>query len=499
MRLQALRWLAAGALLALCCFPSHTSGQTPASKTAKPGAQSPQWIIHQDPHHYSVESPPGWTASPDRQRGWVQLTGTQGEGVLIWPVFIPGLVDTRFASLIHLRLAAASPYNAQWESPQSVAPNALRARGASGSTLATSVFTWVSSPRGLAGSFYVVAAREPDYRRRQDDFARILQSFRIMGAEAPGAAAPRPAAPGEVQYARFSDPVEGAFTMDVPAGWKTQGGLARHSPTYAQPVVESVSPDGQIRILVGDAAIPPFIDPSGDMFLSRLPEGSVYGTVTRVRRFTPGALFCRDYVLSRLSQICPNPQITEVKDRPDLLPKVADHPLLPRMRVSIGEVWFRCGDPAQPKVGLCAARTEGVGSPWAVNPIIGYLAPPEKASTARAIMDQMVKSRRFNPQWQRMQNQVAGASSEIASLTANEIAEMAARSQRARDAVDDEIARRRSNATLGTVDLVDPQTGRRLSVESGSHYYWVDPRGLIVGTNTATVPTVDFRALLQLP
>ncbi len=155
----------------------------------------------------------------------------------------------------------------------------------------------------MAGVFYVVAARESGYRQRQNDFARILQSFRTIGA-ATGAGEE---APGGVQYVRFSDPKEGAFTMDVPAGWKTEGGLFRLSPLYHQAAVESVSPDGQIRIMVGDGAIPPVIDPTGDMFLSGLPEGSVYGAVTRVWRFKPGAVFCREYVLILISvQVEPN-------------------------------------------------------------------------------------------------------------------------------------------------------------------------------------------------
>ena len=164
--------------------------------------------------------------------------------MLIWPVFIPGAVDTRFAPLIQLRLAAVSPYNAQWQSPQMVTPNALCARGASGDKIATSVFTWVSSPKGLAGFFYVVTAREPDYRQRQNDFARILQSFHIIGAETPGAAAAPAAGPGGLQYVRFSDPKEGAFTIDVPAGWKTEGGLFRFHAIDPRAAVESVSPDG---------------------------------------------------------------------------------------------------------------------------------------------------------------------------------------------------------------------------------------------------------------
>ncbi len=114
-------------------------------------------------------------------------------------------------------------------------------------------------------------------------------------------------------------------------------------------------------------------------------------------------------------------------------------------------------------------------------------------------MRHMSRSWQYNPQWQMMQLRLTGATSRAVSDTASQIAEMAARSQRARDAVDDEIARRRSNAALDTVDLVDPQTGQRMSVESGSNYYWVDSRGVILGTNTDTQPKVDFRALVQFP
>jgi hypothetical protein len=500
MRFQALQCLAAGAVLSLFLTPSCSSGQTPASKTAKSVAESSQWITHKDPQHYSVESPPGWTASPDKQKGWVQLTGTQGEGVLIWPVFIPGAVDTRFAPLIHLRLAAASPYNAQWQAPQSVAPNALRARGASGNKVATSVFTWVSSPRGLAGFFYVVTALEPDYRQRQNDFARILQSFHIIGAETPGVAAAPAAGPGGLQYVRFSDPKEGAFTIDVPAGWKTEGGLFRFHAIDPRAAVESVSPDGQMRIRVGDAAIPPFTEP-----MMGLPEGSVYapyGLRMQVQRFTPGAIFCRDYALSRMSQVCPDLQVTEVKDRPDLIPQVtALAPDLGRgARLSIGQSRFRCGQQAESPVGFCEAVTASpAGITWHVPGIEVYQAPPEKASTAESIMRYVASSRRFSQEWQTMQLQLTAAASRAVGGNANDVANMIARSQKARDAADDEIARRRSNATLGTVDLADPETGRRMSVESGSDYYWVDPRGVIVGTNTDTVPAIDFRALLQLP
>ena len=95
--------------------------------------------------------------------------------------------------------------------------------------------------------------------------------------------------------------------------------------------------------------------------------------------------------------------------------------------------------------------------------------------------------------------QAAGAKSRIISGATQEIAGMAESSQRYRDAVDDRIARLRSNATLGVTNVVDPATGQRTTVDSGSGYYWVDQRGMILGTNVDTSPGVDFRQLLELP
>ena len=108
-------------------------------------------------------------------------------------------------------------------------------------------------------------------------------------------------------------------------------------------------------------------------------------------------------------------------------------------------------------------------------------------------------SLQFNPQWGMREIQGAGDRSGIISGATREIAGMAESSQRYRDAVDDRIARLRSNATLGVTDVVDLATGRRTTVDSGSGYYWVDNRGMILGTNVNASPGVDFRRLLELP
>ena len=44
-------------------------------------------------------------------------------------------------------------------------------------------------------------------------------------------------------------------------------------------------------------------------------------------------------------------------------------------------------------------------------------------------------------------------------------------------------------------DLTD-ENGNTFRVDSGSSYYWIDPSGTIVGTDTHTQPDVDFRQLV---
>jgi hypothetical protein len=136
---------------------------------------------------------------------------------------------------------------------------------------------------------------------------------------------------------------------------------------------------------------------------------------------------------------------------------------------------------------------------WRVEVLVGYIAPPEDARHAETIMNHMLGSFAINTEWGMRQVQAAGAMSRIIAGASHEIAGMAERSQRYRDAVDDRTAKLRSNATLGVTDVVDPGTGRHTTVDSGSNYYWVDNRGMILGTNVDTNPSVDFRRLLELP
>jgi hypothetical protein len=226
-----------------------------------------------------------------------------------------------------------------------------------------------------------------------------------------------------------------------------------------------------------------------------------------VQPYMTGAQYCLFYVRSRILTFCSDLQITDMKDSPPV-EKPAPMPMTAAARFTIGSLSFSCREQGRPRTGYCIAKTTiSIPPPqlqmpsfgWRAEELSAYIAPPEGAGQAEAVLNRMRNSFRVNTQWGMREIQGAGARSRIISGATQEIAGMAESSQRYRDAVDDRIARLRSNATLGVTDVVDSATGRRMTVDSGSGYYWVDHRGMILGTNVDTSPGVDFRRLLELP
>ena len=84
-------------------------------------------------------------------------------------------------------------------------------------------------------------------------------------------------------------------------------------------------------------------------------------------------------------------------------------------------------------------------------------------------------------------------------VTQQEVSKMISDTFAYKNQVDDEISRRRENAILGTVDVVDAASGREFKVENSSNYYWLDNHGVIVGTETDTKPGWDFQQIVALP
>ncbi len=468
------------------------------------------WSTHRDPRGFRIEVPPGWQASSDARTGRVLVSGPARQEVLIWPVFVPGAVEARLAPALLQQLTAVAGVDGQWKPPAAISANAIRMAGTMGDRIVVSSFAWFGSAGGTAGFLYIAAAPAAAYRAELPTLGRVLASFRASGA-AVGGTAP---ATGDVKWVAWQDPREQAFRLEVPAGWTVTGGAFRVASVDIRKVLEASSPDGSIRITSGDAELPPFTEPTAVLAMAGFREGAWYspgyGVNMLVRRYMPGTEFAREYVAARVARGCPRLTFTGSRERPDV-----DAPLNRLMsglaasggimQIQSGEVRFTCEREGRPAAGYYFAgslRTGAAGMPggiWHIEYLYGYLAAREKAVEAGRIVAHMLATYEDNPQWMAMQQNVTAATSRIVTETQQHVSKMISDTFTYKNQVGDEISRRRENATIGTVDVIDPASGREFKVENSSNYYWLDHRGVIVGTQTDTTPGWNFQQLLALP
>lgn len=212
-----------------------------------------------------------------------------------------------------------------------------------------------------------------------------------------------------VQWERWEDPLERAFSLDIPAGWKITGGLMRRSPVDPRPFVQVRSPQDDAMVTSGDPRIPVHVLPGFSPFF---PEGSDYLVGEKVRRFLPGNDFAREYVQTMLGPDLTNIRIVWSRDRADMVDGINalyahfNVPTIQR-RATMGEVRFTCYYHGKLLYGHWFAQTElttqqaaGIQSGmWNVSFLLGCLAVPEKWSATVSIMCHMLQSTDVNPDW----------------------------------------------------------------------------------------------------
>jgi hypothetical protein len=466
------------------------------------------WTSHQDPNGFTVSLPPGWKAAADRQSGRVAINGPASQQVVVWPVFLPAGLQRASASAVLRRLAASAGFGSYaWREPLAAGDTTIRLAGSSGDRAAVACFTWAASAKGTAGYLFITAAPSAAYRGQEAAFTGILESFHAAGA-------PAKDAPDAMPFVPWRDPREGAFSVQAPSGWSVDGGLFRVASVDVRSALSITSPDRQIRITFGDRNMPPFAEPDQTLAMAGIREGSPYspgyGVVFLVQRYLPGAEFARQYVARGPAKGCTNLVFTENRSRPDIdniVSGIYRRFALAGMSLELhsGEASFTCQENGQPMAGYYftgTLRTRAASMPggnWHVEHLLGYVAAREKAALAQQVMQRIVASIAINPEWASRQQQTTMDTSHIVAQTNAAISKLSSDTYWSRQQSNDELSRRRSNATLGVEDVMDPSTGRQIKVESGSNYYWIDARGAIVGTETHTLPSIDFRALTRLP
>ena len=253
------------------------------------------------------------------------------------------------------------------------------------------------------------------------------------------------------KWTTVRDTRENAFSIQVPQGWKTYGGLFRFSPIDTRMIVDMTSPDGLTNLRVGDSTVPPY----------RVP-GPFLRIGPAVAAYTAGNVFAARYGQARFASICQGVRLTKGDA---LAPKY--HPAANGIsHTTGGEAFFSCTKNGAPMSAYVYAETMllgpgGPGSSWVVVALGSLIAPAEQARAAGATLQHSGQSLVMNPAWVAMQNQLnshaiqqinAATRATIAATNAENAREQAMISQLQNDSFNDVI-----NGVQATVDTTTGQ------------------------------------------
>ena len=296
-------------------------------------------------------------------------------------------------------------------------------------------------------------------------------------------------------WTRLTDPLEQAFSLDVPAGWRSEGGLARRAALQINPYVRSLSPDKMTYLMLGEPTLPSFGPPSQMGNAIGHPEGTLYdaglGGLTLVLRYLPGAQFARVYGQTALQSLCPSLKFAAAQDRPDLARK-ADTlvPTVIPSRSDGGEARFTCTHNKQEmEVRVEAAtRTTYDAIMWNVILLQAFIAPRGQGDKAEEILNHMGGSITFSQAWIQKQNELSAQAAMAINQRMQAIFSQERSFMEKLNAVDENF-QSMDEIVSGFSSYRDSSTGQTYSLGNANPFKWIDPSsGRIIATPTNNAP-----------
>ncbi|HZS83217.1 MAG TPA: hypothetical protein VFA50_10100 [Stellaceae bacterium] len=338
-------------------------------------------------------------------------------------------------------------------------------------------------------------------------YAAILALLILVAAPA-GAQAPAPVAavPLVQNWTHFSDPEEGAFRVEVPQGWRVAGGTVRRNALQYRSWVSATAPDGATILAINDPSEWGYVVPSPLLAAAGFREGSLYngggGTTYMVAHYRNGEQFAAWWGRRKLAALCGAVKLTESRARPELTAQINAVARAYGIQHDAGEARFACVKAGQAMTAYILASVMVIGGPagaiWYAETIAGVLSPSPVAGIAAGLLAHMLASVEVNPAWVARQSQTNLDVSRIAARSNAAISDGIMRSWESRGAVIDRVLAEDERARLGIDVYADPATGTKYTVANDHKFYWANPSGVIVGTETDAAPK-GFSRLERVP
>ncbi len=262
--------------------------------------------------------------------------------------------------------------------------------------------------RGGTGMAYVLSAPSRGFDLLRPGLARIAESIRY-GSKEPGPAGEGGPPPGRA-FLSWTEPVEGAFTIRVPARWKVEGSLVKRGPLDFAPTVRLTSPDGKLEVFLGDRRCSYFVEPDPELLATGFQEGrwysSSWGGSLRVLAYRPGCRFVREYLFRPPFE----PEGLEIRREAPLPGMAAGLAGLLRgldgttARVDAGFLLFESKGRKTRLTGFTICVTLHLAPRkrkkiWRPLLLAGWRALPGKEITADRVLQEVLRSFRMDPAW----------------------------------------------------------------------------------------------------
>lgn len=495
-----LRRVLAASIVALGAAASCSSGGLSVPNTSQGagdnvGPAPAGFVSHADPAGFTLQKPQDWQVVAQSLSDIVVASPTGTTAALIRARVVKGDLVKWLAGTYMGTEAGVQSFQAL--SSSSGGANVARALvryvdGANNEKRASVV----AVRAGELVTVFAAVAPAAELGNNLPTLTQILDSFRFAPSTQTNTTGTA------FRYVPWVDPFESAWSMEVPAGWQSTGGLMRRADgVHAE--WQLTAPGGTTLIFGGDARVPSFfVFPTQTALSLGFREGEPTGQNGPIMlRFQEAAAMGPGIFQQRFGQA----QVINVRERPDLIESLRRNPLLqgniPRM--SATEIEFRLADG---RVGVMALTTSGaevagLGGTWRVENIHGFIAPADRVGEAGAALAHAIATSRENPDWRRAESKFEAELAKLWQDYLNFSGNLQSQTIAARWASDAAINRQRGDVLSGTVRLVDPQTGETFQAGGQSRYFFrVVGQGGVVGTDTDfnPAPDLDMRRLLQV-
>ena len=305
----------------------------------------------------------------------------------------------------------------------------------------------------------------------------------------------------ELNWVRYTDSAEGAFSIDVPVGWQVQGGMYRFGYFDVRWMMDVRSLDGKVILRIQDANVPGYSLPGPGTG----PEGTPYSRPQQLQmmiaRYRTGQSYAELYAKHRFSRFCR----TAKPRRPDWVPMTPpawrDDP---GTEGTDGSVSYDCDTSDGPRIASVYVHTtlNPTTSIWFASPI-SILVTADRASLAYSMVQHMIDTWQKNPRWAQYQDQMTQVGlDQVRANFQQFMHQMQAYHQERTAAMNQQVAsfeaRQSAQAQqvsnfgeilTGVQSVSDPMTGSQFQVYSGPKAnYYINGNGTKINSNVSPGP-----------